>query len=45
MENVVLLASVQEDAEGHFYKVAFLEGELVEVHQAREVAEFVSHVG
>jgi hypothetical protein len=45
MENVVLLASVQEDAEGLFYKVAFLKGEPVEGHRAWEVAKLVSHVG
>jgi hypothetical protein len=39
MESVVVLASVQEDAEGLVRKVALLEGELAEARQAREVAE------
>jgi hypothetical protein len=39
VENVEVLASVREDAEGLVRKVAVLEVELVEVHRAREVAE------
>jgi hypothetical protein len=39
VENVPALASVREDAEGLIGKVALLEGELVKVHQAQEVAE------
>jgi hypothetical protein len=39
MENVVVLAFVQGDAEDFIRKVALLEGELVEAQQAQEVAE------
>jgi hypothetical protein len=39
VENAAMLAAAREDAEGHARKVALLEGELVEVRQAREVAE------
>jgi F0F1-type ATP synthase membrane subunit b/b' len=38
-ENAAALASTREDIEGHVRKVALLEGELAEAHQAREVAE------
>jgi hypothetical protein len=34
LENVTVLASILEDAEGPVHKVALLEGELVEGHQA-----------
>jgi hypothetical protein len=34
MENVVVLASVREDAEGLIHKVALLKGDLVEAHRA-----------
>jgi hypothetical protein len=43
VENAAMLAAAQEDAEGHARKVALLEGELVEVRQAREVAEEKFH--
>jgi hypothetical protein len=43
VENVVMLASAREDAGGLTRKVTLLEGELVEVHQAREVAEEKFH--
>jgi hypothetical protein len=36
--------STREDAEGLSRKVTLLVGELVEVHQAREVAEEMFHV-
>jgi hypothetical protein len=39
VENVEVLAFVQEDAEGLVRKVAVLEVELVEAHRAWEVAE------
>jgi hypothetical protein len=39
MENVVVLAFVQGDAEDFVRKVALLEGELAEAHQAQEVAK------
>jgi hypothetical protein len=39
MENVAMLASIWEDAEGLARKVALLEGELAGVHRAWEVAE------
>jgi hypothetical protein len=39
VENVTVQAFVPEDAEGLVRKVALLEGELAEVHQAWEVTE------
>jgi hypothetical protein len=39
VENVVVQASIQEDAEGLIRKVTLLEGELVEARQAQEVAK------
>jgi hypothetical protein len=39
VENVMLLSSALEDAEGLIRKVALLEGELVEACQAQEVVE------
>jgi hypothetical protein len=39
VENVMVLAFVWEDVEGLIRKVALLEGELAEAHQAREVAK------
>jgi hypothetical protein len=38
-ENAAVLASTHEDAEGLAQKIALLEGELAEAHQAREVAK------
>jgi hypothetical protein len=43
VENAMMLASAREDAEGLTRKVALLEGELVEVRQAQEVAEEKFH--
>jgi hypothetical protein len=43
VENAMMLASAGEDAEGLTRKVALLEGELVEVRQAQEVAEEKFH--
>jgi hypothetical protein len=43
VENVVVLPSVWEDAEGLIRKVTLLEGELAEVRQARVVAEKKFH--
>jgi hypothetical protein len=39
VENAVALASTCKDAEGLLRKIALLEGELAEVHPAREMAE------
>jgi hypothetical protein len=38
-ESAALLASARQEAEGIVRSVALLEGELAEVHQAREMAE------
>jgi hypothetical protein len=43
VENVAVLASVWEDAEGFIHKVALLEGELVEARRAWELAEEKLH--
>jgi hypothetical protein len=39
VEDAAVLASAREDAEGLVWRVTLLKGELVEVPQAREVAE------
>jgi hypothetical protein len=39
MKNVVVLASVRENARGFVHKVALLEGEPTETHRAEGVAE------
>jgi hypothetical protein len=39
VENVAMPASAREGAEGLVHKVTYLEGELVDAHQAREVVE------
>jgi hypothetical protein len=39
MENVAMLVSIREDAEGLAHMVSLLEGELAETHRAQEVAE------
>jgi hypothetical protein len=39
LENVMVQASVQEDAKALVYKASLLKGELVEARQAWEVAE------
>jgi hypothetical protein len=44
VENVTVLVSTQEDAEGLAHKVSLLEGELVEARQAQEVAEEKFHI-
>jgi hypothetical protein len=38
-ENIALLASAREDAEGLVWKVTLLEGEVVEARRAWEVVE------
>jgi hypothetical protein len=43
VENVTMLASAQEDAEGLVRKVAVLKGELAKVHRAREVPKEKFH--
>jgi hypothetical protein len=42
VENVATLGSAHEDAEGLVQMVALLEGELAEVHRARETVEDLS---
>jgi hypothetical protein len=42
-ENAMMLASARKDVESLVRKIALLKGELVEVRQAREVAEENSH--
>jgi hypothetical protein len=44
VENIMVLASTREDAEGFVRKIAHLEGDLVVEHQAREVSERESRV-
>jgi hypothetical protein len=44
VEDAMVLASVLEDADGLVRKVTILEGELVEAHQAREMAEEKFHI-
>jgi hypothetical protein len=39
VENVVMLASIWEDAKGLIHKVALLEGEFAEARQAQKVVE------
>jgi hypothetical protein len=39
VESATVLASAREEAEGLVWKITFLEGELVDVHQAREVVK------
>jgi hypothetical protein len=39
VENVIVWASIWEDAEGLIYTVALLKGELVELRHAGEVVE------
>jgi hypothetical protein len=43
VENVTVLASTREDADGVIRKVSLLEGELAEARQAQEVAEEKFH--
>jgi hypothetical protein len=43
VENTTVLASARVDVEGLVRNIALLEGELVEVHRAREVAEEKFH--
>jgi hypothetical protein len=44
MDSVAVLASDRGGAEGRVRKVALLEGELEEAHQAQEVAEEKVHI-